>query len=165
MIAVAKTLGMPIIFIGTITPSDLPIINSSLQSAASGANPLILWKKQPNAFENTNLDEILKAKQVKEVIVMGFRTNCCVRQTSIGSKKEDYPDYFVPGAVQKGYGVKTNKLIVRDDKPANWVDADGVVFYTQLAKKALPTPPPRTGNLAAKPLLTPTPTGTGNGLG
>jgi hypothetical protein len=160
VLSLAKTLQLPIIFIGTITDSGRGI-NDSLHRAASGADLLMLWKKQPNAFEDTNLDEILKIKQVQDLVVMGFRTNCCVKETSIGSRKENQPDYFVPGAVQKGYGAKTNHLIVRDNGPATWVDEPGVVFYTQLSAKALPTPP-KPGHLASKAIPTPSPTGTGN---
>ena len=51
------------------------------------------------AFHNTNLDDLLKARHVKSVLVTGTVTQICVEETARESFKRGYPTTIVSDAV------------------------------------------------------------------
>lgn len=51
---------------------------------------LIIHKRQPNAFEETSLDQELRARGVKQLIMTGMLTQGCVRATCIGAHELGY---------------------------------------------------------------------------
>jgi nicotinamidase-related amidase len=50
----------------------------------------IVHKKHGNAFENTNLDELLKNKKISRVVVTGLVTHGCVKATCLGASQLGY---------------------------------------------------------------------------
>jgi nicotinamidase-related amidase len=50
----------------------------------------IIHKQNGNAFEDTNLEEVLKSKKVSHVIIMGLVTHGCVKATCLGARKLGY---------------------------------------------------------------------------
>jgi nicotinamidase-related amidase len=50
----------------------------------------IIHKQHGNAFEDTNLEEILKSKKVSHLVIMGLVTHGCVKATCLGAKGLDY---------------------------------------------------------------------------
>src|SRR5437870_3768985 len=67
VLSLAKTLGLPIIFIELHSDPSAAHkeSHSSLRQAASGADVFQLWKTTTNAFEDTHLDLILECHDVK----------------------------------------------------------------------------------------------------
>ncbi len=58
----------------------------------------IIDKNQYSAFFNTNLDEILKANNVKDVVISGVMTNCCCETASRDAFMRGYNVFFVSDA-------------------------------------------------------------------
>ncbi|MEA2077843.1 MAG: isochorismatase family cysteine hydrolase [Candidatus Marinimicrobia bacterium] len=54
-----------------------------------------VWKTKGNAFDGTNLREILDEKNVTEITVCGLVTQNCIRSTCIGCIEEEYKTYLV----------------------------------------------------------------------
>jgi len=50
----------------------------------------IIHKQNGNAFEDTNLEEVLKSKEVSSLIIMGLVTHGCVKATCLGARKLGY---------------------------------------------------------------------------
>jgi len=50
----------------------------------------IIYKQHPNAFEETNLGEVLQGKGVTRLVVCGMVTHGCVRATCIGALELGY---------------------------------------------------------------------------
>ena len=50
----------------------------------------IIHKQNGNAFEDTNLEELLKSKKVSSLIIMGLVTHGCVKATCLGARKLGY---------------------------------------------------------------------------
>lgn len=62
-------------------------IHPDLKKINSG---VLVHKLHGNAFEKTNLMDILKSKSIEEVVVTGLVTQGCVRATCIGAHKLGY---------------------------------------------------------------------------
>lgn len=50
----------------------------------------ILHKQHGNAFEGTNLDELLKSKNINHLVVAGLITHGCVKATCLGARQLGY---------------------------------------------------------------------------
>jgi nicotinamidase-related amidase len=50
----------------------------------------IVHKRHPNAFEETSLDQELRAKGVQQLVITGMLTHGCVRATCIGAHQLGY---------------------------------------------------------------------------
>lgn len=59
----------------------------------------IVIKNRFSAFFKTTLEDVLQSNGVKKVIVIGTKTNCCVRATAIDSNMRDYDTYIVSDCV------------------------------------------------------------------
>jgi len=55
----------------------------------------IVWKTKGNAFDGTDLREILHAKNVTAIAVCGLVTQNCIRSTCIGAIDEGYKTYLL----------------------------------------------------------------------
>lgn len=71
---------------------------------------LIIHKRHPNAFDATELNEILQAKKVKRVVVTGLVTHGCVQATCIAAKKLGYQVTLVKDA-HSNYNKNAAELI------------------------------------------------------
>ena len=67
-------------------------------------------KQHGNAFEETPLDELLKARRVKHVIVTGLVTHGCVKNTCLGALEAGYQVMLVSDA-HSSYSDKAAELI------------------------------------------------------
>merc|ERR550525_302898 len=56
----------------------------------------VSWKKGLDAFSRTDLDLLLKKNHIKNVILTGFLTNCCVESTMRTAYEKGYKVYTVP---------------------------------------------------------------------
>ena len=78
-------------------------------------NPLradtIIHKLHGNAFEDTPLDEILRARDVTTIVVTGLVTHGCVRATCIGARKLGYNVILVKDG-HSSFSKKAADLIV-----------------------------------------------------
>ena len=54
-----------------------------------------VWKRKGNAFEGTNLREILDKHNINDVTVCGLVTQNCIRSTCIGCAEEGYTTYLI----------------------------------------------------------------------
>jgi nicotinamidase-related amidase len=50
----------------------------------------IVHKRRPNAFDETSLDQELRARGVRQLVVTGMLTHGCVRATCIGAHQLGY---------------------------------------------------------------------------
>ncbi|MFN2283315.1 MAG: cysteine hydrolase family protein [Anaerolineae bacterium] len=71
----------------------------------------IIHKLHGNAFEDTPLDEILRARHVTTVVVTGLVTHGCVRATCIGARKLGYNVILVKDG-HSSFSKKAADLIV-----------------------------------------------------
>ncbi|HPD95838.1 MAG: cysteine hydrolase [Bacteroidales bacterium] len=62
-------------------------------------NNNIVLKNKANAFKSTELTNLLKQNQVKDIVVVGLMAEHCVYQTLIGGKKLGYHMHVIPEAV------------------------------------------------------------------
>ena len=70
----------------------------------------IVQKQHGNAFEDTNLGEILNASKVGKLVITGLVTHGCVRATCLGARKLDYQVTLVSDA-HSSYSDKAAQLI------------------------------------------------------
>ncbi len=62
-------------------------LHSQLQPLVSD---YILHKQHPNAFEETDLDKILREKNVTSLVITGLVTHGCVKHTCLGARQLGY---------------------------------------------------------------------------
>lgn len=60
---------------------------------------LIVPKKRFSAFFKTELEELLQKRKIEKVIIIGTKTNCCIRATAIDAQMRDYDTYIVSDCV------------------------------------------------------------------
>ena len=74
----------------------------------------------------------MKADNITHVVIMGQKTNCCVRATAIGGKDFDRgPEYT--GLVQHGISVlSTPKLMSSQFPVADFLDNERVEIYSAM---------------------------------
>jgi nicotinamidase-related amidase len=61
-------------------------------------NKIIIDKSQYSAFFNTNLDEILKSKNITDIIITGVMTNCCCETAARDAFMRGYNVFFINDA-------------------------------------------------------------------
>jgi len=87
ILEIARKNGLPIMHVLHKVSDEAPIFNPSLPSyavmaeVAPRAGEALVVKSLPNAFANTNLDDLLKATGRKEIIFVGMMTHTCVSAT------------------------------------------------------------------------------------
>lgn len=59
---------------------------------------VIIDKNRPSAFFRTELDAVLQAKEIEQLIVCGITTNCCVETTVRDASQRDIPCFVVSDA-------------------------------------------------------------------
>ncbi len=73
----------------------------------------IIPKRRYSAFYGTDLDLVLRENNVRNVIITGTKTNCCINATALDSYYRNYATYVVSDCV----GTKdrtTNDIYLRD---------------------------------------------------
>ncbi len=83
-------------------------------------NDNILTKEEPNTFTLNALNEFLKQKNAKEIIIIGLLAEECVYESLIAGKKLGYDMYIIPeatvGKSQKSKEKVIKKLLKRGIK-------------------------------------------------
>ncbi len=69
-----------------------------------------VYKEHGNAFEKTNLGELLTSRQIGKVIIAGLVTHGCVKNTSLGALEEGYQVILV-GDTHSSYSKDAAALI------------------------------------------------------
>lgn len=69
-----------------------------------------IFKQKSNSFEGTNLDEILKSKDIDSLIITGLVTHGCVKNGCLGAKQLGYKVTLVQDA-HSSYSAKAAQLI------------------------------------------------------
>ena len=59
----------------------------------------VIKKNRFSAFFKTNLEDTLKELNVKKVVIVGTKTNCCVRATAIDAQMRDYDTFIASDCV------------------------------------------------------------------
>ena len=95
--------GRPVIHImhdaGPGTPYDVSApIGQIAEMVAPIEGETVIVKKYPSAFEQTELDAVLKKLGVKNVTYAGFMTHMCVNSTTRASFNRGYNNTVVAGA-------------------------------------------------------------------
>lgn len=84
---------------GPGTPYDVKApIGQIANMVAPIEGETIIVKNYPSAFEQTELDTVLKALGVKNVVYVGFMTHMCVNSTTRASFNHGYANTVVAGA-------------------------------------------------------------------
>lgn len=73
---------------------------------------IIVHKHHGNAFEKTNLKEILDSNGIETIVITGLVTQGCVRATSIGGHEQGYRVVLVEDG-HSNYSNKAEKIIKR----------------------------------------------------
>lgn len=60
---------------------------------------IVVVKHRFSAFFNTELEQVLKTKSVEKIVIIGTKTNCCVRATAIDANMRDFDTYIVGDCV------------------------------------------------------------------
>ncbi|MFX0094856.1 MAG: isochorismatase family protein [Candidatus Hodarchaeota archaeon] len=77
---------------GIISPQD---DKSAITSALETNNRIIITKNKYSAFYGTNLEEILKEKEIEQVIITGVMTHLCCETTARDAFMRDFEIFFV----------------------------------------------------------------------
>jgi len=89
----AHQAGVPVIYVQHANENTL-VRDSNRWQLHPAIQPLeeerILHKRHPNAFEETPLDQELRARGVQQLIITGMLTHGCVRATYIGAHQLGY---------------------------------------------------------------------------
>jgi hypothetical protein len=127
VLALTARLQIPVWFIelnptlaGNLPPAPTRKSHVGLRSLVNGTR---LSKGGLNAFKNTNLHQDLQTANIRRVVITGRQTNCCVKETAIGSD--------VAGATGNGYTVMTSLHVITSGIPT-WMNTPGVEFYSRL---------------------------------
>lgn len=119
----AQDLGIPVIFIRQITmpnghsdspawlrfktrdgkTSDYTLPGTwgweFVEGLTPGPNDTVIEKTRPDAFINTHLDRVLRARSIQTVIILGVITEGCVESTVRSASYHDYYTVVVEDAV------------------------------------------------------------------
>lgn len=99
----ARELGVPVIHIqhdaGEGTPYDIRAhIGQIADIVAPIENEVVITKHYPNSFVGTDLDTILKARDIHHIVLAGFMTHMCVNSTAHGGFNLGYAPTVVASA-------------------------------------------------------------------
>ena len=113
MVRGAQQAGAPVIYIQHSGERDLVRGTHEWQfhSVLQALGPdYTVHKLHSNAFEETNLDDILKSRGVDTLVVTGMVTHGCVKATSLGGLAAGYKVILVADA-HSSYSQKAGELI------------------------------------------------------
>ncbi len=89
----AHRAGVPVIYVQHANEGTL-VRNSDRWQLHPAIQPLehelVVHKRSPNAFDDTSLDQELRARGVQQLIITGMLTQGCVRATCIGAHALGY---------------------------------------------------------------------------
>jgi nicotinamidase-related amidase len=99
----ARTLGSPIVHIrhnaGVGSPYDITAeVGQIIDAVAPKDGEPLVDKSYPSSFEQTNLDELLKAREVSNLTLAGFMTHMCVNSTARAGFNKGYDITVVASA-------------------------------------------------------------------
>ena len=60
---------------------------------------IIVQKRKASGFFRTNLEDILREHHIENVVVIGTKTNCCVRATATDSAMRDFRTFIISDCV------------------------------------------------------------------
>jgi nicotinamidase-related amidase len=80
-----------------IRTSDDPL-SAVMVEVGPRPGEIVLQKVTYSAFESTNIDYVLKNHGVRDLVLVGGLTNCCVRHTAVSAKGAGYRIFTVPDA-------------------------------------------------------------------
>lgn len=106
--------------------ANLPT-HSALRDMLPEGTPVVT-KTKLNAFESTDLHDLLQAAKITAFAVMGYNTNCCVRMTVTGTTASNSDVVTAKGGIALGYLVLSCQEVLRGGE-ATWFDEPGVRFF------------------------------------
>ncbi len=113
LIALAETVGIKVIYVRHNDSSELskPMVDwwggDKIEKESEGWQIIagfntdgktIIDKNQYSAFFKTNLDEVLKAAHIEDIIITGVMTNCCCETAARDAFMRGYRVFFVNDA-------------------------------------------------------------------
>jgi nicotinamidase-related amidase len=114
LVRAAQKAGAPVIFIQHSGEKDLIYGTPGWQfhpDLLALKPDALVHKRHGNAFEETELDELLKARGVERLVVTGMVTHGCVKATTLGGLAAGYRVILVSDA-HSSYSQKAEQLIV-----------------------------------------------------
>jgi nicotinamidase-related amidase len=103
LLKLARDLKVPVIHIqhdaGEGTPYDIRAKIGAISDEVAPENEeVVITKNYPNAFHNTQLDEVLKSQGINNIILAGFMTHMCINSTAHGGFNLGYSPTVVASA-------------------------------------------------------------------
>jgi nicotinamidase-related amidase len=95
---------LPIIYVQHINPSQASFFQENtdgvlLHPELNAQNDaLIVIKHYPNSFLETNLDELLKAHQIEQLVITGMMTHMCIDSGTRAAKELGYQPILIADA-------------------------------------------------------------------
>ena len=95
---------LPIIYVQHINPPQASFFQENTDGVllhpelSAGSDSLIVTKHYPNSFLETNLDELLKAHQIEQLIITGMMTHMCIDSGTRAAKELGYQPILIADA-------------------------------------------------------------------
>ncbi|CAI3143369.1 Streptothricin hydrolase [Acinetobacter oleivorans] len=109
---------LPIIYVQHINPPQASFFQENTDGVllhpelSAHDESLIVIKHYPNSFLETNLDELLKAHQIEQLVITGMMTHMCIDSGTRAAKELGYQPILIADATATrdlSYGGKTTK--------------------------------------------------------
>ncbi|MFV5344520.1 cysteine hydrolase family protein [Acinetobacter oleivorans] len=109
---------LPIIYVQHINPPQASFFQENTDGVllhpelSAHDESLIVIKHYPNSFLETNLDELLKAHQIEQLVITGMMTHMCIDSGTRAAKELGYQPILIADATATrdlSYAGKTTK--------------------------------------------------------
>ncbi|MBN6513895.1 cysteine hydrolase family protein [Acinetobacter pittii] len=109
---------LPIIYVQHINPPQASFFQENTDGVllhpelSAGSDSLIVTKHYPNSFLETNLDELLKAHQIEQLVITGMMTHMCIDSGTRAAKELGYQPILIADTTATrdlSYAGKTTK--------------------------------------------------------
>ena len=95
---------LPIIYVQHINPPQASFFQENTEGVllhpelSAGSDSLIVTKHYPNSFLETNLEELLKAHQIEQLVITGMMTHICIDSGTRAAKEVGYQPILIGDA-------------------------------------------------------------------
>ncbi|WP_284084830.1 cysteine hydrolase family protein [Acinetobacter nosocomialis] len=109
---------LPIIYVQHINPPQASFFQENTDGVllhpelSVDSDSLIVTKHYPNSFLETNLEELLKAHQIEQLVITGMMTHMCIDSGTRAAKELGYQPFLIADATATrdlSYAGKTAK--------------------------------------------------------
>jgi len=112
---------LPIIYVQHISPPQASFFQENTDGVSlhselnAGSDSLIVIKHYPNSFLETNLDEVLKAHQIEQLVITGMMTHICIDSGTRAAKELGYEPILIADATATHDLTFNGKIVKAED--------------------------------------------------